>query len=157
MSQPVCVLKSIALGLLVAAGTACSSVPETGAEEPLYFALEVRREGQVVAKPKLLGQSGQVVRAERRSPGKTTPDYRLMLHPSGLGEGFRVELTLALPGVEGRAEVALLHGQQRRVQLGRRAGELEVSLLLMRVNSPEFRTLMNLETEIGREGAPAAI
>ena len=110
----------------------------------LYFALEVRREGRLVAQPKLLGEAGRTVRAERRQPGAPKPDYRLVLTPTVQGDAFHLELDLALPEIQGHSELSLLHGQERRVQLGRWPGELEVSLLLMKVDSPEFRALMDL-------------
>ncbi|MFP2933208.1 hypothetical protein ACLESO_50295 [Pyxidicoccus sp. 3LG] len=55
-----------------------------------------------------------------------------------------------LPEAEGHSELALLHGQQRKLQLGRVPGELEVSLLLMKVDSPEFRALMQLGERTGK-------
>jgi len=134
-----------ALALLILLGTACSPVPETAGSEPLYFALEVRQEGRVIAKPKLLGASGRSLRAERRAPGESRADYVLRLYPSGLGEGYQVDLELAVPGTTGRAQLAMLHAQERRMELGARPGQLQVSLMVMRVDSPEFRALMNLE------------
>jgi hypothetical protein len=131
--------------VLVLVGLACvAAVPVPAQAEPLYFALEVRREGRLVAQPKLLGETGRTVRAERRKPGATEPDYRLVLTPTAEGEVFRLELDLDLPELRGHSELALLHGQERKVQLGRWPGELEVSLLLMKVDSPEFRALMDL-------------
>src|SRR5512146_1554220 len=50
--------------------------------EPLYFSLEVKREGRVVAAPKLLGVEGKPLRVERRQPGASSPDYRLVLFPN---------------------------------------------------------------------------
>jgi hypothetical protein len=133
------------LGLALVVGVTCVvGVPTQARAEPLYFALEVRREGRLVAQPKLLGETGRTVRAERRKPGASEPDYRLVLTPSAEGEVFRLELDLKLPEVRGHSELALLHGQERKVQLGRWPGELEVSLLLMKVDSPEFRALMDL-------------
>jgi hypothetical protein len=125
----------------------CLAAPAPAQAEPLYFALEVRREGRLVAQPKLLGETGRTVRAERRKPGATQPDYRLVLTPTAEGETFRLELDLALPELRGHSALALLHGQERKLQLGRFPGELEVSLLLMKVDSPEFRALMDLSPD----------
>ena len=40
--------------------------------------------------------------------------------------------------------LVLQHGEQRKVDLGGTRGELEVSLLVMKVDSPEFKALMDL-------------
>jgi hypothetical protein len=139
---------------LALAGLALSLVPATAQAEPLYLALEVRREGRLVAQPKLLGETGRTIRAERRKPGAAQPDYRLILTPIAEGDTYHLSLELTLPeGGGGHSELALLHGQQRKVQLGK-TGELEVSLLLMRVDSPEFRALMDLaEDSAGQRGS----
>ncbi|MGZ3457366.1 MAG: hypothetical protein ACXU86_02555 [Archangium sp.] len=138
-------IKKAWLGLALVVGLACiAALPRQAQAEPLYFALEVRHEGRLVAQPKLLGETGRTVRAERRKPGASAPDYRLVLTPRAEGETFHLELDLMLPEVQGHSELALLHGQERRVQLGRYPGDLEVSLLLMKVDSPEFRALMDL-------------
>ena len=149
-------IKKAWLGLALV-GLACiGAVPTQAQAEPLYFALEVRREGRLVAQPKLLGETGRTVRAERRKPGASEPDYRLVLTPTAEGETFHLELDLMLPEIKGHSELALLHGQERRVQLGRYPGDLEVSLLLMKVDSPEFRALMDLTTDaaVGGSGRP---
>jgi len=136
------------LGLALVVGLLCvTALPTQAQAEPLYFALEVRREGRLVAQPKLLGETGRAVRVERRKPGAATPDYRLVLMPTLEGEVFRLELDLALPELKGHSQLALLHGQERKVQLGRYPGDLEVSLLLMKVDSPEFRALMDLAAD----------
>ena len=149
-------IKKAWLGLALV-GLAClAALPTQAQAEPLYFALEVRREGRLVAQPKLLGETGRTVRAERRKPGASEPDYRLVLTPTAEGETFRLELDLMLPEIKGHSQLALLHGQERRVQLGRYPGDLEVSLLLMKVDSPEFRALMDLSAEpaVGGSGRP---
>lgn len=142
-------------GLLSAAllaGGAAALTPAPAHAEPVYFALEVRRDGQLVAMPKFLGETGRTVRAEKRKPGAQVADYRLVLTPTADGEKFQVELDLSLPQlqgqkpVKGHQEVALQHGEQRKLQLGDSPGKLEVSLLVMKVDSPEFRALMNLGT-----------
>lgn len=133
--------------LLALLGLTCLAAPAPARAEPIYFALEVRREGRLVATPKLLGETGRTVRAERRRPGASQPDYRLVLTPTTEGETFRLELDLSLPEVHGHSQLALLHGQERKLQLGRFPGELEVSLLLMKVDSPEFRALMDLSSD----------
>ncbi|MET0401725.1 MAG: hypothetical protein ABW123_04940 [Cystobacter sp.] len=136
--------KKVCLVLMVVGWAWALTVPRDAEAEPLYFALEVRRQGQLVAQPKLLGETGRIVRAERRKPGAARPDYRLVLVPTTRGETFHLELDLDLPELKGHSELSLLHGEERRLQLGRWPGELEVSLLLMKVDSPEFRALMDL-------------
>ena len=142
------------LALVLVVGLACiTAMPTQAQAEPLYFALEVRREGRLVAQPKLLGETGRTLRAERRKPGASEPDYRLVLTPTSEGETFRLELDLVLPEIKGHSQLALLHGQERKVQLGRYPGDLEVSLLLMKVDSPEFRALMDLAADPDERGS----
>jgi len=123
---------------------ACASAPRPKPAEQLYFAMEVSQSGRVIARPKLLGEAGKVVRAERRQPGADQADYQLVLDPATSGGGYRIKLDLALPDGQGHSELALLHGEQRRVELGLHPGDLEVSLMVMRVDSPEFRALMDI-------------
>ncbi len=127
--------------------------------EAVYFALEVRREGRLVASPKLLGETGRTVRAERRKPGAPEADYRLVLTPVAEGERYKVQMEMDLPkGTKGQGELALLHGEERKVQLGPAPGDLEVSLMLMKVDSPEFRALMELGADAAGTGvAPRSI
>jgi hypothetical protein len=125
----------------------------------LYFSLEIRQAGRLVARPKLLGETGKVLKAERRRPGTAVPDYQLILNPSDRGtHRFHVSLDLAVPGRRARSELDVHHGEVRRVDLGPRSGELEVSLTLMMVDSPEFRALMRLlERDAGLGDDPSAI
>jgi len=142
---------------LALVGLTTSLVPATAKAEPLYFALEVRREGRLVAQPKLLGETGRTLRAERRKPGAPLPDYQLVLTPIVEGGLYHLSLELALPELRGHSELALLHGQQRKLQLGKVPGELEVSLLLMKVDSPEFRALMDLADDSATGGGARPI
>jgi hypothetical protein len=138
-------MRTLALGMAVLAVSACALKTSTQPQgEKLYFALEVRREGKLVAKPKLLGEAGKPLRAERRQPGAALPDYRLSLHPVDRGGRYDLVLDLSLPEMTGHSELAILHGEERKLELGGREGELQVSLLLMKVDSPEFRALMQL-------------
>ncbi|WP_205628651.1 hypothetical protein [Hyalangium minutum] len=149
-------LRSMLLGLALV-GLTTSLVPATAEAEPLYLALEVRREGRLVAQPKLLGETGRTLRAERRKPGAPQPDYQLVLTPIVEGGLYHLSLELTLPELRGHSELALLHGQQRKLQLGKFPGELEVSLLLMKVDSPEFRALMDLADDSATGGGPRPI
>ena len=112
---------------------------------PLYFRLEIRRDGRLVAMPQFLGEAGKVLRAERRPPGATVPDYRLTISPFQASERrFHLQLDVAVPGRRGHSQLSMDHGEVRKVELGPRKGDLEVKLLLMRVDSKEFRALMKL-------------
>ncbi len=139
-------VRSVIVGLALV-GLTSSLVPATAQAEPLYFALEVRREGHLVAQPRLLGETGRTLRAERRKPGASQPDYQLILTPIVEGNTYHLSLELALPELRGHSELAMQHGQQKKLQLGKVPGALEVSLLLMKVDSPEFRALMDLASD----------
>jgi hypothetical protein len=112
---------------------------------PLYFKLEIRREGRLVAMPQFLGEAGRVLRAERRPPGAAVADYRLVIAPFQQSEHrFQLKLDVAVPGQQGSSQLQMNHGEVRKLDLGPHKGDLEVKLLLMKVNSPEFRALMKL-------------
>lgn len=128
-----------ALGLLVLLGVA---TPALAQAESLYLALELRRGGELIARPKLLGEAGKTLRAERRQPGAVDADYQLVLQPFVRDAAFQVHFELVLPEGAARSELAIAHGEERRVRLG---SDFEVSLLLMKVDSPEFRALMRLD------------
>ncbi|MBX5482835.1 MAG: hypothetical protein IRZ16_13495 [Myxococcaceae bacterium] len=121
----------------------------------LYFAVELHRQGKLVGHPKLLGETGKVLKAERRQPGSDVADYVLMLTPTQSGAGlYHLDLDVAVPEAVGHSEISLLHGEVRKLELGHKPGDLAVTLTLMEVDSPEFRTLMQLMRESrGRPGA----
>ncbi len=135
----------------------CASKPEQTDDQKLYFSLEVRREGHLVAKPKLLGETGKVTRVERWRPGAALADYQLVLIPRPSGAGYHLKLELCMPDAHGEAELDLLHGQVRQLELGNNAGDLQVSLLMMKVDSPEFRLLMDLGEPERASGSPRSI
>lgn len=144
-----------ALGLVLFAG---ATAPAPARAESLYLALELRRDGEVVARPKLLGETGKKLRAERRRPGAPVADYQLVLHPIASAKDYRIQLELTLPGGVRQSALAIAHGEERQLQLGTSPGELELSLLLMRVDSPEFRALMQLDAPApASQRGPAAI
>jgi len=124
-------------------GAGCASTPKVPGQA-LYFALQVRHEGKLVAKPKFLGETGKVARVERRHPGAALPDYDLVVQPTPRGDRYQVIIDLSLPEVSAHSELAVLHGEVRQVELGHKPGELQLELMMMRVDSPEFRTLMEL-------------
>ena len=108
--------------------------------QPLYFAVELTEGGKRIGSPKLLGFSGKRIVAERRAPGAAESDYRLVLEPKEAGAGYQLDLRVELPSGERRGGVGLLHGEERSVPLGAGA---EVKVLLMRVDSEEFRALVD--------------
>lgn len=132
------------LALLVLLAAACASTSNIPAVHPVYFSIELRKEGQLVGQPKLLGKTGKLLRAERRQPGAAVADYQLALSPTFDGDHYSVVLDVAVRNAVGHAELDLLHGQVRTVELGDKPGQLQVSLMVMRVDSPEFRSLMDL-------------
>ncbi len=116
------------------------------AHEPLYFAVEMTRDGHAVGSPKMVGFEGKSVAVEKRQPGAEEAEYRLVLRPRESGDGYKVVLELSLPSGKKLGEIALLHGEERVVELGERT---ELKVLLMRVDSPEFRALMRLGSAPG--------
>jgi len=132
---------------VVAALVGCASqVSAKRQPEQLYFAVEVHQNGKRIGAPKLLGYEGKNVVAERRAPGAATPDYRLFLHSEESGSGYDVVLQLETPQGRSSRKISLLHGEERRVLLDE---STELKLMLMRVDSPEFRALMQLRPQAG--------
>ena len=129
---------SLAVALATLVGCASNTTTVRSAEK-LYLAVEVSEGGRRVASPKLVGFEGHNVTAERRVPGASEPDYRLILHPEEQGGGYRVLLDLELPSGHRFGKIGLLHGEERTVLLDQKT---ELKVMLMRVDSPEFRALM---------------
>lgn len=127
-------------GLTVLALVGCAAqAPVTRAPEKLYLAVEVREHGQTVARPKVVGFEGKNITVERRQPNQDAIDYRLVLMPREEGAGYGVKLDLELPSGRRLGHVGLLHGEERRVMLDE---DTELRVMLMRVESPEFRALV---------------
>jgi hypothetical protein len=124
--------------LLALVGCA-SQAPATRAPEALYLSVEVRENGQTVARPKVVGFEGKNITVERKQPNNTGADYRLVLLPKENGAGYGVKLDLELPSGRRLGHVGLLHGEERRVMLDE---DTELRVMLMRVESPEFKALV---------------
>src|SRR5690606_7211797 len=123
--------------------------------EFLYLQVELRRDGKLVGQPHLLGETGKALKAVRRAPGAVQPDWSLQLMPRAEGDHYAVEVGVEIGERRGHSDVSLDHGQRRQVRLeGNDA--LDVRVLLMRVDSPEFRALMDLPAE-PREGTARSI
>lgn len=132
-------------------------LPTQARAEFLYLHVEVRQEGKLVAKPHLLGETGKALHAVRRAPGSNQPEYSLHLTPRVEGDHYALQLGVEVKGDQGQSRVELGHGQRRMVQL-EGGKQLEVSVLLMRVDSPEFRAYMDLPpTPPAKDGAKRAI
>ncbi len=148
MSRPSTV-RAVFLFLAMFAGgvVGCATPDAPAAHDQLYFALELTEGGKTVGAPQLLGFEGRSVVAEKQTPGKAEPDYRLVLRPTESKQGYKVVLEVVLPSGKKLGEVVLLHGEERSVELGEAT---RLKLLLMKVDSPEFRALMKLKPSEGR-------
>jgi hypothetical protein len=136
-------LRVTMVGLLL--GVACAAAAaelwpqRTEDGVPLYFSLEVLQRGQVIARPQLVGASGHDLREVLRSRDGT-PRMELLLSPTLRGKKLGVDMQLELPDEHGLGKsIALEHGQQAQVRL---SGDVEVKLLAMKVQSPEFEAYM---------------
>lgn len=134
------------LAVLVSVGCA-AQVPVTRAPEALYLSVEVREHGQTVARPKVVGFEGKNITVERRQPNGASLDYRLVLMPREDGQGYGVKLDLQLPSGRRLGHVGLLHGEERRVVLDQ---DTELKVMLMRVESPEFKALVQRTPKVGK-------
>jgi len=127
------------VGLLAGVVTACASGPEARDPDKLFFAVRVEQDGRPVGTPRLLGFEGKRLFAEKWRPGEPLPDYRLLLQPKEEGGGYGISLDLELPSGRSRGRLGLLHGEERTITLNPRT---RLTLMVMRVDSPEFRALM---------------
>jgi hypothetical protein len=126
----------VVLAALVAAGCAADVPPQP---EALYVAVEVEQHGKTVAAPHLLGFEGRHIIVEKGQEADR-PAYRLTLLPRQEGGGFGVRFDVELPDMAHRVgRIALVHGEERRVTLD---GDTQLKLMVMRVDSPEFRSLV---------------
>ncbi len=132
-------------GTVVGCATPLPDLPAS--RQQLYFAIELSQDGHKIGSPQLLGFEGKQVVAEKRAPGATQADYRLVLRPREFGAGYKVVLEVVLPSGRKLGELDVLHGEERIVQLD---DATELKLLLMRVDSPEFKALMQLKPGAGR-------
>ena len=133
--------RCVFLMMLAAVGSACVTHQVSGPREQLYLAVEVEQNGVRLAAPRLVGFEGRNVIAQRQPPGALKPDYRLRLSPklNGEGQGYTVTFDLALPSGLRHGELGLLHGEESTIRLD---PQTKVTMLLMRVDSDEFRALM---------------
>jgi len=129
------IMVGLLLGLACAAAAAEIWTDRSEKGVPLYFALEVRQNGKVIARPQLVGASGHDLREVLRSRDGN-PRMELLLSPSVHGHKVGVDLQLELPTEHGLGKsLSLEHGQQAEVRL---SSDVQVKLLAMRVQSPEF-------------------
>jgi hypothetical protein len=135
------------LGLTVLAVSCASQVPVTRVPQQLYLAVEVQEQGHTIARPKVVGYEGRNITVERRQPDSAMADYRLVLIPKEEGQGYGVKLDLQLPSGRRLGHVGLLHGEERRVLLD---NEIELKVMLMRVDSDEFRALVQKKPRLGK-------
>ena len=133
--------------VLLLAVSCASQAPLTRAPEALYLSVEVRENGQTVARPKVLGFEGKNITVERRQPNAAHPEFRLVLMPREEGQGYGVKLDLQLPSGRRLGHVGLLHGEERRVVLD---DDTELKVMLMRVDSPEFKALVLRAPRLGK-------
>lgn len=132
--------------LLVLVGCAAQA-PNTRDPEPLYLAVEVQEHGQTIARPRVVGFEGRNITVEKRGADDRYADYRLILQPREEGEGYGVKLDLQLPSGRRQGRVGLLHGEERRIRLDE---DIELKVMLMRVDSPEFRALVQRVPRVGK-------
>jgi len=153
------VMTSIALSALMAllpttALAQKSAAPPTHTIQPmdghpLYFAVELKKDGRVVGRPKLLGAEGKRLAVQKKQPGTNDFDYRLVLFPHQNGDKYELTLDVAMPGSSYHYDLQLLHGEVQKVGTPKGVG-FELELLVLKVDSPEFRALMDLSGDAPR-------
>src|SRR5919106_4932217 len=103
----------VSIALLGAALGSAACAPahrQATAPKQLFFAVELYRDGRMLGKPRLLGESGKPLRAERRQPGASLSDYSLTLTPVQQGDRYRIGVQLQMAERSAQSELALLHG-----------------------------------------------
>jgi hypothetical protein len=128
-----------ATALVVASVSSCARDVAPPEPEQLYVSVEVEQHGKTVAAPHLLGFEGRHIIVQKGQEADR-PAYRLTLLPQQQAGGFGVKFDVELPDMAHRVgRIALVHGEERRVTLD---GDTQLKLMVMRVDSPEFRSLV---------------
>ncbi|MGI5862470.1 MAG: hypothetical protein ACOX6T_10500 [Myxococcales bacterium] len=142
------VIGVLALATAAALVSACSGILSSHNQpEQLFFAMRIEDEGQVLARPHLLGEAGHKLSMRLVDPNRPElTRLKLELLPERTGDGYQVQLGVATakrptPHV---GMLSLLHGEERKLVLRGADGPLEVTLLVMRVDSPEFEAWKEL-------------
>ena len=134
------------LALSVSALAACTGLLTKESEpEKLFFAMKIEGGGQLLARPHLLGETGHKLSMRLVDPSQPAQSrLALELFPERDGEGYRLQLGVALADAEPQlGALSLMHAEERRLKLdGERP--LLVTVMLMRVDSPEFEAWMEL-------------
>jgi len=129
------ILSGVALAALA---TAC--LPREAKDpDQLYFAVEVTEGGSKVGAPKLVGFANHEVSVEKRPSENAEPEYQLMMVPREEKGGYELSFKLWLPSGWKEGRLKLAHGEEAKLAMG---DGIELKVLLMRVDSPEFRLLM---------------
>lgn len=133
---------------LSAAISACSGLlAQNNEPEQLFFAMRIEDEGRLLARPNLLGETGHKLSMRLLDPERPElTRLALELLPERQGEGYRIQLGVAAAGHAGPqvGALALLHGEERKLVLKGPDRPIEVTLMLMRVDSPEFKAWLEL-------------
>lgn len=118
--------------------------PAPAAGEGLFLAVELREGGSMVARPMLVGETNKPVRVVLRPDAARPPKLTMSLLPRRDVGGYRVTVEVDLPGRLSGAtgELALAHGEEGGLGWHGASGTVELKLLLMRVDSPEFDAYM---------------
>ncbi len=119
--------------------------------EPLFLAIEIKDGEQVIAQPRLLGESGRVLTmnlVDRDSPEKIR--LALQVYPErNPDQSYDVHVNVTLPdraqGKKGR--LTIYHGEERKMEMDDSVRPITVRLLVMRVVSPEFDSYMKLSQQ----------
>jgi hypothetical protein len=140
-------LMALMLVLVSALASACGGLMARDDEpEKLFFAMRIEEGGQVIAHPHLLGETGHKLSMRLVDPARPElTRLALEMDPQREGKGYRVKVGLGLPQLEAPrvGELSIAHGEERRLALGT-DGKLTVTLMLMRVDSPEFKAWLKL-------------
>lgn len=132
---------------VVLLGAACASLAQKEQGERLFFAVQIEDGGRVIARPRMIGQTGKRLTLRLVTP--EAPDrarLALELVPEREGSGYRIQLGVALPerASTDRGELALGHGEERLLELDDPVRPVIVRVLVMRVGSPELDAYLEL-------------
>jgi hypothetical protein len=145
MNNRVWVMAAVAVSV---AASACGGLlAQRNEPEQLFFAMRIEDEGRLLARPNLLGETGHKLSMRLVDPERPElTRLALELLPERQGDGYRIQLGVATAD-RGRPQVgalALLHGEERKLVLAGPDRPLKVTLMLMRVDSPEFDAWLEL-------------
>lgn len=167
MTRPLHALAFLAVLVLFSAAVVDKTAPPPVTQdtsmypgEALFFDLEVRdAEGDVVARPRLVGKAGRRTQIHWSAPESDDAPMCIVLDPLAAQDGLDMSVDLSVDGrtEHRRSRLAMPMRGRWSFSVATEEGVFDVSLLAYRVDSPEFETyLERMRSRVLAARAPEA-